>query len=82
MKANTTQQASTDMQEESFILNTKQMEFMLNVEAAAERADRDDDFAFFDELVASDEWRERFGDMNWDQAYDRFEITLGRCEDC
>jgi hypothetical protein len=68
--------------EAQFTLSTAQMAFMLNIEAAAEQADQDDDDAFFAGLVASDEWRLLFGSMSWDQAYDRYEIMLGRCADC
>ena len=72
----------TRQAEDDFTLNTAQMTFMINIDAAAEQADQNDDFAFFDELVASDGWRQLFGDMSWDQAYDRYEIMIGRCSDC
>jgi hypothetical protein len=68
--------------EAEFTLNAAQMAFMLNIEAAAEQADQGDDDAFFSSLVATDQWISLFGDMSWDQAYDRYEIMLGRCADC
>jgi hypothetical protein len=49
------------------------MVFMINVDAAAEIADQADNYRFFDELVASEEWKRLFGDMSWDNAYDRYE---------
>lgn len=67
--------------DDSFTLNAAQMTFMINIDAAAEQADRADDFAFFDDLVASDAWKQLFGDTSWDQAYDRYEIMIGRCSD-
>lgn len=67
---------------EDFTLTAAQIAFMINIDAAAERADAADDYDFFDGVVASDAWRGLFGDMSWDQAYDRYEIMIGRCEDC
>lgn len=60
---------------DDFTLNAEQMAFMDSIEAAAEVADKEDDYAFFDALVASQEWRALFGAMGWDQAYDRWEMT-------
>ena len=68
--------------EDDFTLNAAQMEFMINVEVAVDEADRQDNDTFFDALVASDAWQMLFGDMSWDQAYDRYEIMIGRCTDC
>jgi hypothetical protein len=67
---------------EDFSLNAAQMEFMINIEAAAEQAEQEDNYTFFDEVLDSQEWQTLFGKMSWDQAYDRFEIMLGRCTDC
>jgi hypothetical protein len=68
--------------EHDFSLNAAQMEFMLRTHNAAEIADANNDNAFFDTLVASDEWAVLFGSMSWDQAWDRYEIMIGACADC
>ncbi|MCI0712695.1 MAG: hypothetical protein L0154_21245 [Chloroflexi bacterium] len=68
--------------EDEFTLNAAQMVFMINIDAAAEQADQADDYDFFDNLVKSEEWKSLFDDMSWDQAYDRYEIMIGRCSDC
>lgn len=52
--------------EDEYVLNAAQMEFMINIEAAADGAGHQDDYEFFDDLVASDEWQLVFGDINWD----------------
>lgn len=61
--------------DDDFGLTTEQMVFMINIHPAAEKADKADNFAFFDTLVASDEWQSLFDNMSWDQAYDRYEIV-------
>lgn len=61
------------MDNDDWTLNAAQMAFMVNAEAAAELADQDNDYDFFDGIVASEEWKHLFGDMSWDAAYDRFE---------
>ncbi|MGB1286856.1 MAG: hypothetical protein ACPG7F_10015 [Aggregatilineales bacterium] len=71
-----------EQKEDNFILDAAQMTFMLNIDAAAEQADKAGDYDFFDELVASTDWENLFGEMSWDQAYDRYEIMIGRCTDC
>ena len=76
------QRATDDAGEDDFTLNAAQMMFMINVDAAAEKADKEEDYQFFGDLTASDEWKRLFKDMSWDQAYDRYEIMIGRCTDC
>jgi hypothetical protein len=62
---------------DDFRLSAEQMVFMINIDAAAELADQSDDYEFFDNLTASDEWKQLFGEMSWDNAYDRYEIMIG-----
>lgn len=69
-------------EDDDFILNAAQMQFMINAHNAAEAAYATEDWAIIDEITASDEWQRLFGDMSWDQAYDRYEIMMGFCEDC
>ncbi|MCI0714528.1 MAG: hypothetical protein L0154_30520 [Chloroflexi bacterium] len=73
---------TTGQIKDDFVLNAAQMEFMINIDAAAEQADQEGNYDFFDDVVASEEWKSLFGDMSWDQAYDRYEIMIGRCTDC
>lgn len=61
------------MPTDDWTLTAAQMAFMINVEAAAELAYQNDDNAFFDSIVETEEWKEIFGDMSWDAAYDRYE---------
>lgn len=74
-----TEQASVP--EDDFSLNAAQMEFMLRVHNAAEQADANEDYAFFDAIVASEDWKRLFGDMSWDQAWDRYEVMLAPAAD-
>ena len=57
-------------------LSSDQMIFMLQhnneIEAAYER----DDLEFLRSLAASDEYKAAFGDMSFDEAYDRYETLL------
>jgi hypothetical protein len=62
---------------DDFRLSAEQMVFMINIDTAAELADKEDNYTFFDELVASDEWKKLFGEISWDNAYDRYEIMIG-----
>jgi hypothetical protein len=67
---------------DDFRLSAEQMVFMINIDAAAELADKANDYEFFDKLVASEEWKGLFSTLSWDNAYDRYEIMIGRCADC
>ncbi len=69
-------------EDDDFTLNAAQMQFMINAHNAAEAAYAAQDWAVIDEITASAEWRQLFGDMSWDQAYDRYETMMGFCEDC
>lgn len=64
------------MSDENFKLNNLQMAFMTSKIVLAERAYREDDESFFDEIVKTEQWKQIFGAMSWDQAYDRYEETL------
>jgi hypothetical protein len=67
---------------DEFSLNAAQMEFMLRIHNAAEAADTSEDYDFFDAIVSSQEWKNLFGEMSWDQVWDRYEIMVGDCQDC
>jgi hypothetical protein len=66
---------------EDFALNAAQMEYMLRIHNAAEKADAEGNDRFFHELVETEEWKSLF-QFGWDQAWDRYEIMIGQCEDC
>jgi hypothetical protein len=75
-------QTRQNIEEDDFTLNAAQMQFMINAHNAAETAYASKDWTIIDEVTASEEWRQLFGEMSWDQAYDRYEIMMGLCEDC
>jgi len=70
MSSQSAREHSIEHQHEDYVMNIAQLEFMINIDSAAEHADEVDDFAFFDEVVASEAWQQLFGKMSWDQAYD------------
>jgi hypothetical protein len=72
----------SEITDDDFTLNAAQMQFMINAHNAAEAAYENQDWTIIDEITASNEWRQLFGDMSWDQAYDRYEIVMGLCDDC
>jgi hypothetical protein len=61
------------MTDAQWALEGAQLVFMLRHKDAIEAAYDDDDMATLDALESSDEYRALFGDMTWDEAYDRFE---------
>ena len=67
---------------DDFRLNASQMEFMLRIHNAAEKADHEENDQFFIDLADSPDWQSLFPDFGWDQAWDRYEIMLGECDDC
>lgn len=74
--------ARLETEDDDFTLNAAQMQFMINAHNAAEAAYASKDWTVIDEITSSDEWRQLFGDMSWDQAFDRYELMMGFCEDC
>ncbi len=74
--------SETKETQDDFSLSAAQMEFLLRLHNAAEAADAAENYEFFDEITASDEWKMLFDTMNWDQAWDRYEIMIGHCTDC
>lgn len=70
-------QQNESIDEDDFSLNTVQMVFMINHENAIEQAYAAHDMVFLRQLAASNEYKELFGDMSWDQAYDRYECMSG-----
>ncbi len=66
-----------DRELDTFRLNAAQMEFMLRIHNAAQKADFEQNDQFFTEIMNSAEWATLFPDFGWDQAWDRYEIMLG-----
>ena len=62
--------------EDAWVLNADQMIFMLQHHNAIEQAYENDDDAYFQNLTTSEDYRELFGDMSFDEAYDRYECTV------
>ncbi len=60
---------------ETWALEGAQLAFMLQHRDRIESAYQADDMASLDALEASSEYKTLFGDMPWDEAYDRFEET-------
>ena len=60
----------------AWILNADQMTFMLQHHNAIETAYAANDIDFLRELAKSDAYRKLFGEMGWDEAYDRYETML------
>lgn len=64
---------STD---DDWTLNTEQMLFMMAHNNEIETAFEVDDMQYFKTLVASDEYQSLFGEMSFDEAFDRYESML------
>ncbi len=59
--------------EDDWTLNAAQMIFMLQHHNPIETAYADDDVEFLRLLSKSEAYRAAFGDMPWDEPYDRYE---------
>lgn len=57
-------------------LNPEQMLFMMRHNNAIEAAYDEDDMAYFEHLVLTEEYKQAFADMSFDEAYDRYECML------
>jgi hypothetical protein len=64
------------IQQAEWTLSADQMIFMLQHHNGIEAAYEADDLEALRELAASDEYKAIFGDMSFDEAYDRYECTL------
>jgi hypothetical protein len=69
------QESLAASEDDQWALEGAQLAFMLQHKDAIEAAYDADDMAALDVLEESDEYRMLFGDMVWDEAYDRFEET-------
>lgn len=67
---------------DDFMLNASQMEFMFRIHNQAESAYQAENWAFFDDVIQTEDWQSLFIDMSWDQAWDCYEIMIGECKDC
>lgn len=61
---------------DDWTLTTDQMIFMLQHHNPIEAAYRADNTAFLCELAESADFKRLFGDMTWDEAFDRYESAL------
>lgn len=62
--------------ENDWMLNATQMLFMLQHHNPIETAYADDDMEFLRSLSKTEAYLVAFGDMPWDEAYDRYECML------
>lgn len=58
-------------------LTDDQMAFMLGRHNLVEVAYANEDMELLRRIAATDEYRKLFGDMSWDEAYDRYEEMIG-----
>jgi hypothetical protein len=73
MQIQTTEDA---VQQDEWVLNTDQMVFMLQHHNPITAAYEAGDMESLRELAASDEFKAIFGEMGFDEAYDRYECML------
>lgn len=66
----------TAVQQDEWTLNTDQMVFMLQHHNPIVAAYEADDLDYLRELANSDDYKAVFGNMSFDEAYDRYECTL------
>ena len=70
------QATETSIQQDDWILNADQMIFMLQHHNPIEAAYEDDRLEYLRELADSQEYKAVFGEMGFDEAYDRYECML------
>lgn len=58
-------------------LNTEQMIFMLRLNNSILDAYENEDMEKLGDIEASGEYRDLFGDMTFDEAFDRYEEMIG-----
>ncbi len=63
-------------QDDDWTLTSDQMLFMLQHHNAIEDAYASDNMDFLRNLAGSNAYKTLFGDMPWDEAYDRYESML------
>lgn len=67
--------------DEEWALQGDQLAFMQKHHAIIEAAYASGDLGPLDALADSDEYRALFGEMSWDEAYDRYEETWWQDDD-
>ena len=69
---------TTRTEQETWTLNSEQMIFMLQHHNFVENAYAEDNMTVLRELEASETYKTAFGEMSWDEAYDRYESFLNK----
>jgi hypothetical protein len=64
------------LQEDDWTLNPEQVLFLMQNHNAIERAFEQDNLEFLRSFAAKEEFLVLFGDMGFDEAYDRYETML------
>lgn len=59
-------------------LTPEQLNFMQSHHNDIEKAYHTDDDAFFAKIMSSSEFLKYFDGMGWDEAYDRYEVWVGK----
>jgi hypothetical protein len=72
---------SKHKEEDDWTLNTDQMIFMLQNHIAIELAFSNNDVEFLRNLEGTKEFQAFFGDLSFDEAYDRYECMLEDIEE-
>jgi hypothetical protein len=67
-------QQQTATSQDDWMLTPEQMLFMMQNHNVIERAFADDDLQFLRQFAVSEDFRTLFGDMGFDEAYDRYEM--------
>ena len=62
--------------QDDWTLTSNQMFFLIKRHNAIAAAYENDDMDFLDSIKTSEEYRTLFGDMPWDETYDRYECML------
>jgi hypothetical protein len=68
--------AGVQVFDDNWTLNANQMLYMLQNHNVIEAAFAEDDLGSLRQLAVSHEFRALFGDMSFDEAYDRYETML------
>ena len=71
------QQVKHEVEPNEWTLSPQQMLFLMQNHNVLEKAYLDSDLDFLRQFAESKAFKDLFGDMGFDEAYDRYETTLG-----
>jgi hypothetical protein len=70
------QQIKYEVESDEWTLSPQQMLFLMQNHNALEKAYADGDLDFLRQFAESKAFKDLFGNMSFDEAYDRYETTL------